>query len=166
MSEAGTNADALAAEKQRKFRIQAAAFLGLVGGVSALFGFSRTLATAKKADSKVLQQAGTRQGIILMDEGATLAMRALGWGTLYAVLGTGAFCYGFWKLSGAKDVRDNTILEFSSSHFSVFFVQFQEFRLKMGNALPRISKDEPPTSRTDFESLTDLMKYLAAWNKE
>lgn len=83
----------------------AAAFLGLVGGVSALFGFSKTLATAKKADSKVLQQAGTRQGIILMDEGTTLAMRALGWGTLYAVLGTGAFCYGFWKLSGAKDVR-------------------------------------------------------------
>ncbi|KAH8354862.1 hypothetical protein KR084_012636 [Drosophila pseudotakahashii] len=146
MSGAGTNADAVAAEKERKFRIQAAAFLGLVGGVSALFGFSRTLATAKKTDSKVLQQAGTRQGLILMDEGATLALRALGWGTLYAVAGTGAFCYGFWKLSGAKD--------------------FQEFRLKMGNALPRITKDEPPASRTDFESLTDLMKYLAAWNKE
>ncbi|EDV44454.1 uncharacterized protein Dana_GF20319 [Drosophila ananassae] len=146
MSDAGSSVDPVAAEKQRKFRIQAAAFLGLVGGVSALFGFSKTLATAKKADSKVLQQAGTRQGIILMDEGTTLAMRALGWGTLYAVLGTGAFCYGFWKLSGAKD--------------------FQEFRMKMGNSLPRITKDEPATSRTDFESLTDLMKYLAAWNKE
>lgn len=45
-------------------------------------------------------------------------------------------------------------------------LQFDEFRLKMGNALPRISKDEPANSRTDFESLTDLMKYLAAWNKE
>lgn len=79
--------------------------MGLVGGISALFGFSRTLATAKRADSKVLQQQGTRQGIILMDEGSTLALRALGWGTLYAVLGTGTFCYGVWKLSGAKDVR-------------------------------------------------------------
>ncbi|XP_023179782.1 transmembrane protein 242 [Drosophila hydei] len=146
MSEAGSAVDAVAAEKKRKFRIQAAAFMGLVGGISALFGFSRTLATAKKSDSKVLQQQATKQGIILMDEGTTLAMRALGWGTLYAVLGTGAFCYGFWKLSGAKD--------------------FAEFRLKMGNALPRISKDEPANSRTDFESLTDLMKYLAAWNKE
>lgn len=38
--------------------------------------------------------------------------------------------------------------------------------MKMGNSLPRITKDEPATSRTDFESLTDLMKYLAAWNKE
>ncbi|BFG01586.1 GL26739 [Drosophila persimilis] len=146
MNEAGANADAVTADKERKFRIQGAAFLGLVGGISALFGFSRTLATAKKADSKVLQQQGTRQGIILMDEGATLALRALGWGTLYAVLGTGAFCYGFWKLSGAKD--------------------FQEFRMKMGNALPRITKDEPPASRTDFESLTDLMKYLGSWAKE
>ncbi|EDW06177.1 hypothetical protein AWZ03_011596 [Drosophila navojoa] len=146
MSEAGSAVDAVAAEKKRKFRIQAAAFMGLVGGISALFGFSRTLATAKKSDSKVLQQQATKQGMILMDEGTTLAMRALGWGTLYAVLGTGAFCYGFWKLSGAKD--------------------FDEFRLKMGNALPRISKDEPANSRTDFESLTDLMKYLAAWNKE
>lgn len=36
----------------------------------------------------------------------------------------------------------------------------------MGKTLPRISKEEPPTSRTDFESLTDLMKYLAAWAKE
>ncbi|XP_017870962.1 PREDICTED: transmembrane protein 242 [Drosophila arizonae] len=146
MSGAGSAVDAVAAEKKRKFRIQAAAFMGLVGGISALFGFSRTLATAKKSDSKVLQQQATKQGMILMDEGTTLAMRALGWGTLYAVLGTGAFCYGFWKLSGAKD--------------------FDEFRLKMGNALPRISKDEPANSRTDFESLTDLMKYLAAWNKE
>ncbi|ALC48226.1 CG11699 [Drosophila busckii] len=149
MNEAGTAATAataVEAEKQRKFRIQAAAFLGLVGGMSALFGFSRTLSTAKKSDSKVLKQAGTRQGMILMDEGSALALRAFGWGTLYAVLGTGAFCYGFWKLSGAKD--------------------FEEFRMKMGRSLPRITSEEAPTSRTDFESLTDLMKYLATWAKE
>lgn len=134
--------------------------------MSALFGFSRTLATAKKTDSKVLQQAGTRQGMILMDEGATLALRALGWGTLYAVMGTGAFCYGFWKLSGAKDVSMPPICSMNFALNLSFRSQFQEFRLKMGNALPRITKDEPPASRTDFESLTDLMKYLAAWNKE
>lgn len=42
----------------------------------------------------------------------------------------------------------------------------EEFRMKMGSALPKITSDEPPKSRTDFESLTDLMKYLAAWGKE
>ncbi|EDW78211.1 uncharacterized protein Dwil_GK16295 [Drosophila willistoni] len=146
MNEPAAKLDAVAAEKKRKFNIQAAAFLGLVGGVSALFGFSRTLSIAKKSDSKVLQQQGTRQGLILMDEGSALALRALGWGSLYAIMGTGAFCYGFWKLSGAKD--------------------FEEFRQKMGHALPRLSKDEPPQSRTDFDGLTDLMKYLAAWAKE
>lgn len=39
-----------------------------------------------------------------MDEGSALALRALGYGTAYAVLGTGLFCFGVWKLSGAKDV--------------------------------------------------------------
>lgn len=139
--------------------------MGLVGGISALFGFSRTLATAKRADSKVLQQQCTRQGIILMDEGSTLALRALGWGTLYAVLGTGTFCYGVWKLSGAKDVRIIQLFH-TVQLITLMFIQFEEFRLKMGQTLPRISKDEAPTSRTDFESLTDLMKYLAAWAKE
>lgn len=40
----------------------------------------------------------------LADIGALLALRALGWGTVYAVSGTGLICYGIWKLSGAKDV--------------------------------------------------------------
>lgn len=42
----------------------------------------------------------------------------------------------------------------------------EEFRLKVGSSLPKITSNDPPSSRTDFESLTDLMKYLAAWGKE
>ncbi|XP_059222754.1 transmembrane protein 242 isoform X2 [Stomoxys calcitrans] len=129
----------------KNHRIQAAAFLGLVGGISALFGFSKTLGKAKKSESKLVEKGGTKT-LLLLDEGSALAMRALGWGTLYAVLGTGAFCFGVWKLSGAKNM--------------------EEFRLKMGSGLPKLTSDQPPTSRTDFESLTDLMKYLAAWGKE
>lgn len=41
-----------------------------------------------------------------------------------------------------------------------------EFRHKMGAILPQISKNTPQTSRTEFEGLTDLMKYLATWGKE
>lgn len=33
-----------------------------------------------------------------------LAIRALGYGTLFAFLGTGTLFYGIWKLSGAKTV--------------------------------------------------------------
>lgn len=42
----------------------------------------------------------------------------------------------------------------------------EEFRLKMGKGLPKMTEDSPPTSRTDFESLTDLMKYLGSGCKE
>lgn len=44
----------------------------------------------------------------LADAGAILALRALGWGTVYAIAGTSCLCYGIWKLSGAKDVRLST----------------------------------------------------------
>lgn len=38
------------------------------------------------------------------ETGANLALRALGWGTLFAFLGTGSLAFAIWKLSGAKDV--------------------------------------------------------------
>ncbi|XP_018800573.1 PREDICTED: transmembrane protein 242 [Bactrocera latifrons] len=133
------------AEKDSKYKMQAAAFLGLVGGVSAIFGFSKTLGKAKQSHSKLIEKSGRDAGILL-EEGSALAMRALGWGTLYAFIGTGVFCYGVWKLSGARNM--------------------EEFRLKMGQGLPRLTKDSPPTSRTDFESLTDLMKYLGSGCRE
>lgn len=47
---------------------------------------------------------GLQGSVELADAGAILALRALGWGTLYAVAGTSCLCYGIWKLSGAKDV--------------------------------------------------------------
>lgn len=43
------------------------------------------------------------------EPGAQLALRALGWGTLYAFTGCGLLFYGIWKLSAAKNVKDNSI---------------------------------------------------------
>lgn len=40
-----------------------------------------------------------------------------------------------------------------------------EFRVKMRSVLPRLSKDAPPTSRTEFEGLNDLMEYLSTYRK-
>lgn len=40
----------------------------------------------------------------LPETGASLALRALGWGTLYAFTGCGILFYSIWKLSGAKNV--------------------------------------------------------------
>lgn len=33
--------------------------------------------------------------------------------------------------------------------------------MKCGSILPKIPKNEKPNSRTEFEGLTDLMKYLS-----
>lgn len=113
-------------------------------GISAAVGFGRTLATAKKTDPNYFSK-GMTGSIEMADTGAHLAMRALGWGTVLAFLGTGSIAFAIWKLSGAKNL--------------------EEFRLKAGSILPKIPKNETPTSRTEFEGLNDLMTYLSTWKK-
>uniref|UniRef100_A0A336N0C1 Transmembrane protein 242 n=1 Tax=Culicoides sonorensis TaxID=179676 RepID=A0A336N0C1_CULSO len=135
----------LAVNEKKKERIISASFLATVAGFSALAGFGKTLSMAKRKDPKFFDK-GVVATVEMSETGAMLAMRALAWGTLYAFLGTGAICYGVWKLSGAKN--------------------FEEFRETVGNALPRIRKNDPPQSRTEFEGLTDLMKYLSTWKSE
>ena len=76
----------------------------------------------------------------LADAGTQLAIRALKRATLYAVGGFSLFCFLGWKLSGAKDLQD--------------------FRMRAGNILPRIPKNDPPQSRTEFSGLNDLLQYV------
>ncbi|GBP55465.1 Transmembrane protein 242 [Eumeta japonica] len=124
----------------RKTQSKGGAFLATVAGISAIAGFSATLAVAKKSDAKYFNK-GLVSSAELADTGAILALRALGWGTLYAVTGTSLICYGIWKLSGAKDLKD--------------------FRVKMGQLLPTIPKNDPPKSRTEFKDFRDFMNYVA-----
>ncbi|XP_062547375.1 transmembrane protein 242 [Armigeres subalbatus] len=132
-------------DEERKFRYRASAFLAGVAGISVVAGFSKTILTAKKSDPQFFER-GVQGSIAMQETGASLAMRALGWGTLYAFLGTGAICYGIWKLTGASNMK--------------------EFRESVGNIFPRVQKNDPPRSRTEFDGLTDLMKYLSTWGKD
>lgn len=75
--------------------------------MAAVAGFSKTIMTVKKSDPQFFE-TGVRGTIVMQETGASLALRALGWGTLYAFLGTGTICYGIWKLSGATNVRAKT----------------------------------------------------------
>lgn len=60
------------------------------------------------------------------ESGGALAMRALGFGTLYAVGGVGLFCFGIWKLTGAKTVSDYELFNvLSSSHQHVTLYLFE-----------------------------------------
>ncbi|KAK3862661.1 hypothetical protein Pcinc_031498 [Petrolisthes cinctipes] len=122
-----------------KFKYQAAAFLTGVAGVSLLGGFGTTLGMTKKKDPNMFSKGimGSQQ---LHEAGGALAMRALGRGTLYAVSGFSLFCFGMWKLVGANSL--------------------EEFRMKAGNMLPRIPRNDPPQSRTEFTGLNDLLQYL------
>lgn len=106
----------------------AAAFLAGVTGVSILFGFGTTLAAAKKKDPHFFDRGLTGRfegqasseptsneairamrkrapgSIASAEPGASLALRALGWGTVYAVSGCSLLFYGIWKLMGVSDV--------------------------------------------------------------
>nr|XP_045613551.1 transmembrane protein 242-like isoform X1 [Procambarus clarkii] len=121
------------------FKYKSAAFLIGVAGMSMLGGFGMTLGMAKKKDPDMFNKGimGTRE---MREAGGALAMRALGRATLYAVGGVSVLCFGIWKLMGVKDL--------------------QEFRIKAGNILPKIPKNNPPQSRTEFEGLNDLLQYI------
>ena len=109
------------------FRGIAAAFLAGVTGVSILFGFGSTLAAAKKKNPHLFDQGLTGRiekpamepisseaatpvrrrvpvSISSVEPGASLAIRALGWGTLYAVTGCSVLFYSIWKLMDVNDV--------------------------------------------------------------
>ncbi|XP_069684240.1 transmembrane protein 242 [Periplaneta americana] len=128
-------------DNDKSFKIKAGIFLASVTGISALVGFGSTLASVKKKDPAFFNKgmAGTRE---MTETGASLAMRALGWGTLYAVVGCSVLFYSIWKISGVKDMK--------------------EFRLKVGSALPRIPKNDPAQGRTEFAGLTDLLTYISS----
>ena len=107
----------------------AAAFLTGVTGVSVLFGFGSTLAAAKKKDPHFFDQGvtgriesvaetpaatsvvGKHGRSIAMESGASLAARALGWGTLYSVAGCSVLFYAIWKLMAVNDVRTVQLLQ-------------------------------------------------------
>lgn len=130
-------------------------FLFGVASVSFLAGFGLTLGKAKKSASDQWQsdqvdQNGrrpmsaasldsARQQVRLHREATQLGVRALGWGTLYAVSGVALLSTIIWKLSGASSLED--------------------FRRRVGNLLPRLTP-ESNSGRVQFSSLTDFLQYI------
>lgn len=108
--------DSLEKPKDKTNKIYGAIFLASVAGVSVLGGFGATLGTLRKNNPDVFHSKAE----IIHDEAVRLAMRALGRGSLYATAGCSVFFYGIWKLSGSKN--------------------FMEFRNKVGNLLPKLTK--------------------------
>lgn len=132
--------------KKRKEKLYGAVFLTGLAGISAMVGFGSALASTRKQDTKSFE-AGLIAQKGVYESGTALATKALFRGSLWAIGGCGLIFYSIWKLSGAKTA--------------------EEFRLKAGSILPRIPKNDPPQSRTEFENLTDFLKYVSEdWGKE
>lgn len=58
------------------------------------------------------------------------------------------------------------IMHFHSLSLSCSYVQMDEFSAKMSGLGPRVKRNDPPQSRTEFDGLTDLLKYVSSWGRE
>ena len=80
-----------------------------------------------------------------METGARLAMRALGWGSLYAITGVGAVSGLIWWLSGASDVRSTALEIPFLNPFPSTFSLAQRLSPANGRAAARRPEEQPST---------------------
>ncbi|XKL61350.1 hypothetical protein PGB90_008407 [Kerria lacca] len=112
-----------------------ALFITIVASTSAVISFSYALTSTKKRDN-IYDNAVVK----LHETGSQLAIKALKWGTFYALTGCGCIIFGIWKLANVKNM--------------------DEFRQKVGSIFPKVPKNDPPQSKTEFSSITEFLSYL------
>ncbi|XP_055339672.1 transmembrane protein 242-like [Paramacrobiotus metropolitanus] len=122
-----------------------ALFLGGVASLGVLAGFGSALTMAKKRDPTSFDK-GLLAGAERLESGGALAMRALGWGTLWAVGGVGLLCLTVYKILDVQSAGD--------------------FRRKMAALMPRVPKKSGDSSqRTEFASIREFFEYISQETK-